>query len=265
MKLIKMNCNNCGAQLDIDLDNLNAYCPYCGKKLLISIDQLGSVLAERERTKRTLGKEEYKIKREQILCDHISREEDKAWKRRVIGVIAGITGIVVLFLVVYILRWFNSYSEEKKHNEQVDYLEQLETEIDEAILQEEYDTALLKANKLYGNDKLSKKETATWDAKRETYLSLIDEKKREKDINNPENIFMPASSKKYMGKKYTYVVEQFESLGFTNITTQIALDKPGIFDKNNTVEHILIGGETKFTARDYFNKDVAITVYYYSK
>ena len=76
---------------------------------------------------------------------------------------------------------------------------------------------------------------------------------------------MPASSKKYMGKKYTYVVEQFESLGFTNITTQIALDKPGIFDKNNTVEHILIGGETKFTARDYFNKDVAITVYYYSK
>ena len=51
MKLVKLNCKNCGAQIDIDLDRLQSFCPYCGQKLLIDIDQLGELLKEKEKTK----------------------------------------------------------------------------------------------------------------------------------------------------------------------------------------------------------------------
>ena len=262
MRLIKMNCNNCNAPLDIDLENLQAKCPYCGQKLMIDFDQLGRVLAEKEKTKRTLGKEEYQTKRAQMVYAYEAKEKDKEWKKKVIETIAV---IAVCFFVFYYAPAHMFDSSKKKHNEKVAYLKQLEIEIDEAIQEDSYDIALLKANKLYCDDNWSKNETAAWDAKREAYLRLIDEKKREQDINNPDNIFMPSSSDSFNGKNYQDVVEQFESLGFTNINTQIASVKPGLFDKNDTVEHILIAGKTKFTAEDYFNKDSSITIYYYSK
>jgi DNA-directed RNA polymerase subunit RPC12/RpoP len=51
MNIIKMKCSHCGANLELDLDNLMAYCPYCGEKLLIDVGQLKDVLVEREKTK----------------------------------------------------------------------------------------------------------------------------------------------------------------------------------------------------------------------
>lgn len=51
MNIIKMQCNNCGAGLDVDLDNLSAYCPHCGQKLLFDVDQMGMLLAAKEKTK----------------------------------------------------------------------------------------------------------------------------------------------------------------------------------------------------------------------
>lgn len=51
VNLIHMKCQNCGANLDIDIDNMMAFCPYCGEKLMIDAEQLCSVLIEREKTK----------------------------------------------------------------------------------------------------------------------------------------------------------------------------------------------------------------------
>ena len=51
MNIIKMQCNSCGAGLDVDLDNLSAYCPHCGQKLLFDVDQMGVLLAAKEKTK----------------------------------------------------------------------------------------------------------------------------------------------------------------------------------------------------------------------
>ena len=35
MKLISMICPHCGAQLSIDMDRRQAFCQYCGTKLLL--------------------------------------------------------------------------------------------------------------------------------------------------------------------------------------------------------------------------------------
>lgn len=51
MRLIETNCKKCGANLEIDLDHLQAYCQYCGAKLSIDIDDLGKFLSEKEKTK----------------------------------------------------------------------------------------------------------------------------------------------------------------------------------------------------------------------
>ena len=52
MKLVELTCENCGAQLEVDLDRKIAYCPYCRQKLMINLDRMDTVLAEREKTKR---------------------------------------------------------------------------------------------------------------------------------------------------------------------------------------------------------------------
>lgn len=262
MQLIKMNCNNCGAQLNIDLDNLQANCPYCGQKLMMDFDQLGRVLAEKEKTKRTIEKEKHRIKREQMAYEYESHEKDKDWGKKAIEAIAV---IIVCFFVFYYAPQHMFDSDERKHDEKVAYLQQLEIEIDEAIQNQDYDTAYLKANKLYCDDHWSNEETAAWDAKREAYLSLIEEKQRELDVSNPDNIFMPSTSDSLKGKNYEEVAEQLKGLGFTNISTQASAEKPGIFDKDGGVEHILIAGKTTFTTEDYFNKDSVIIIYYYDK
>ena len=58
MKLIKMQCNSCSAQLDIDLEHLQAFCPHCGQKLMMDFVLLGQVLSEKEKTKRVTKLEE---------------------------------------------------------------------------------------------------------------------------------------------------------------------------------------------------------------
>lgn len=49
--IIHLTCQHCGAALEIDSDNLIAYCPHCGQKLLFDVDQIGSILLEKEKTK----------------------------------------------------------------------------------------------------------------------------------------------------------------------------------------------------------------------
>ena len=260
MRLIKMRCQNCDGMLDVDLDNLQVYCPYCGQKLMMDFEQLAQVLAEKEKTKRAFDKEEHITKRAQMAYDHEERKDDKAWNKKIIEMLI----IFGLMIAVVFLPNFMFRSSEKKHEETVAYLMQLEIEIDEAIKQGDYDSAFLLTNKLYC-DNYSSDDSATWDAKRETYLKLIEEKRKEADMHNPNKIFMPVASDSFEGKNYNDVAEQLKNLGFTNITTQVATEKPGLLNKNNTVEHILIAGKTTFTTEDCFDKDAPIILYYYSK
>lgn len=49
MRLINLTCEKCGADLELDLDHITAYCPYCGNRLMIDVANIDKVLLEREK------------------------------------------------------------------------------------------------------------------------------------------------------------------------------------------------------------------------
>ena len=170
MNFIVMKCNNCNAQLEIDLDHLQAYCPYCGQKLMMDFDQLGHVLSEKEKTKRSVTREQERTNRTQMLYELKSNEKDKDWKMKIIDKIPVFAGSFIALLIVIDIFFFDFIPNpfEKKHDEKVEYLQQIEIEVEDAIKAEDYDTALIKANELYFDYYWSSKESAAWYAKRES-------------------------------------------------------------------------------------------------
>ena len=66
MKPFKMTCENCNASLDLDLDNIEFKCPYCGSKLMIDMAVLSNALSEREKTKQLQIQEEHETERERM-------------------------------------------------------------------------------------------------------------------------------------------------------------------------------------------------------
>lgn len=265
MRLVQTTCNKCGAQLDIELDHLQAYCPYCGTKLLMDFDKLDRVLTEKEKTRRTIEHEVQLTKRTQMeyqyesqKYDSANKQKDKERNHQIIGLVTTLLFLVLLPISLVSVPW-------RSHNKKVIYLQQLEMIIESSLQEGDYDAALLNANRIYLDDNWSSEESSAWDAKREAYIEIITAKKLEVDRNNPDNVFMPTSSDSFDRKKYTEVVDQFKALGFTNITTQVAYEPANFFHKDGTVEHILIGGKTDFTTEDFFRKDTPIIIYYYSK
>ena len=65
MDLVQLKCLDCGAQLNLDLENIQAFCPYCGAKLMIDSVTLAKLLSEREKTKQVEIKEQEITKRMQ--------------------------------------------------------------------------------------------------------------------------------------------------------------------------------------------------------
>lgn len=51
VRMVSLNCPNCGAGLDADIDNLQAFCPFCGNKLMIDVGQMDDILKEKEKTR----------------------------------------------------------------------------------------------------------------------------------------------------------------------------------------------------------------------
>ena len=262
MRLVEFTCGNCSAQLDIDLDHLQAYCPFCGKKLMMDFDKLDRVLTEKEKTKRTVEQETQQTKRTLLAYEHDQKKLEYSTKQKDKEMRRTGFGLLVMLLIPLLIFLPDRIS----HGQKVAYLQAIEINVENAIQEKDYDTALFNANKIYLDDNWSSKEIAAWDAKRVAYIEIITAKKLEVDLNNPDNVFMPASSDSFEGKKYTEVVDQLKALGFTNITTQVAYEPAAFFSrKDGTVEHILIGGKTNFTTEDFFKKVTPIIIYYYSK
>lgn len=267
MQLVPLKCNSCESQLQIDLDNLQAYCPYCGQKLMIDFSQLGMVLREREKTKQTALREEQATRRVVLLEEqlrkreiaryaHESRENRRSVFSTHLPMLVGVLLLIGFALVIFV----GDKNLNKKQANENSRLMEIESEIEQLIKKEDWTNALVKANQLRGEYK-----DYHWDTKREEYVAIIEQKIRELEIHDPDNIFMPLSSEDFKGKKYQDVIDELKAAGFTNIKTQVSAEKPGIFVRSDTVEHILVGGKTSFTNEDYFNKDAPIIVYYYSR
>ncbi|MEE8886895.1 MAG: hypothetical protein SOI56_10120 [Eubacteriales bacterium] len=108
-------CPKCGADLKIDLDNVQSYCPYCGCKLPLDMDDLSGVLKEKEHTKQVkyqydeAGKtrrasihENARTKRQQNKYDYEERKEKREHWGAVICVLISVSlifGIPFLFYI----------------------------------------------------------------------------------------------------------------------------------------------------------------------
>ena len=263
MKMYSLKCPHCDADLEIK-DGLDIFfCQYCGGKIILSGLSKAAYRAkvrvmEMDHEEKLREKE---IDQERYKMDYASKEKASDWKRSVI--VVGIVLILSVFMIAPSA--ISSTSREKEHNDKIEYLQEVESQVEQAFINGEYELALFKANQLYCDDNWSNEETAAWDAKRKSYIEMIEAKMHESEINNPNNIFMPSDSKYFEGKNAADIEDQFKALGFTNISLQSASEKANFFNKVGTIEHILIGGKTKFNTEDYFDKDTSIIIYYYAE
>lgn len=172
--MINLTCSNCGASLEIDLDNIQVFCPHCGHKLMIPIDHLSDLLIEKEKTKRDQLQMEHEIRTKNESYRIEVDKNRRSWK--LVGILYAILATVFIFVMIYAS--IRNHSYENKHAEQIHRLEQIEQEVYDAIKNEDYDLARLKVNDLYLIESGSNEEKAMWDAKRESLISIIEKKDR---------------------------------------------------------------------------------------
>jgi len=103
MKLISMECPSCKANLELDIDNLIAYCPYCGKKLLFDLDQMQNIIAEKEKTKQIKLIQDHqleKLKLQKEIDKNDSRETIAILLLHFLGPIIAIALGIFLFWII---------------------------------------------------------------------------------------------------------------------------------------------------------------------
>ena len=254
MKLITLKCPQCDAILEVQDGIDTFFCMYCGNKIMLEgMSEVAyhskTKIKEMEHKERIVDKqneqERFKLKMEV--------EETKRNDKYVIFSL-----LLLLFIGVAPLGFFFI-----QHKINIYELRKIESEINEAINNKEYDNALLLANQLYYDDNWSDTEEEAWNTKRENYISLILDAKRKIESGSVDYILVPDDSNSLTGKNYSKVVKQFESAGFTNVTAKVSPKKPGLFDWDETVEHITISGKSSFTKKETFAKDSAVVIYYY--
>ena len=261
-KLIILECPGCKANLEFDKDNLMAFCPYCGKKLIYNFDGISYVLSEKEKTKRASLSAIEKTKRfeaqknAEIELEKIKTKKDK-WEWIVLLIL-----ISMMFIPLFGSKISNYFNNE---NKLIRNFEKSEQEIRNFMESNNYDDAMKELDSIIINDTLSKENKKIWQDKKEQYIGLIQNQKREYDLSDPDNILSPISSKKVTGKTKDEAKSIFKQAGFSNISTVMIEGGGGWFKKKNQVEHVVFGDKTDFTTDDYINKNDKITIYYYSK
>lgn len=100
-RLLHMKCQNCGANLDLDLDNLIAFCPYCGAKLMLDIDQLHQVLIAKEVTKRDELKYDFELEKKKMDIEEEKRNDKSSTKF--------IIGCLIFMFLCYVLSRFDEF------------------------------------------------------------------------------------------------------------------------------------------------------------
>ena len=90
MNLIKLKCASCNAPLEVDLDNLQVYCPYCGQKLMIDVQQMKDLLIEREKTRQMQLGYDYSERK--------ARREDQ-YTMKLIAILLGVLAVSVALVI----------------------------------------------------------------------------------------------------------------------------------------------------------------------
>lgn len=104
MQMIDCTCKKCGASLELDIDDIKMFCPYCGDKLMfdISSEDLVEIIKEKEETKR----KEMDILEQQRKDREASEKEALDKKNAFKDYLQLLSEIVIAFLILYIFIHF---------------------------------------------------------------------------------------------------------------------------------------------------------------
>lgn len=257
MKLTAYECQKCHATLVVNENDTTAHCNYCNTDYLIESNQLTRITIskkiEEEKTKRYTAKQKAAIEKSRI--NKLKNILDTPTMFFTI-----LLGFAFLpFLIMGVSDYFSSSNIARRT------LPKVEDRIIKAIDNNDFTHATQELNRLNIPDSFSKNEKKTWKEKQEYYQKLIQEKKREYDLSDPDNILAPLNSKKFNNKTGEEAKTIFTNAGFKKINM---IEIPGggtIFNKKNAVDHIIFGDKTEFTTDDYINKNDPITIYYFEK
>ena len=174
MNITKLECPNCHAALDNDYGNAGTFfCKYCGQKIIV--EEMQNAEYDLKIRKMEMDHEKEKMAMEQknqnIKYAHENQQNNYRMKIYAICI-----GLIVLMMILPLSLLFFSGS---GHRKRVRELRKVEKEVQEAIMNEDYDMAIIKVNQLRLDDNYSTSETESWDAKREEYLEFIHKKMSE--------------------------------------------------------------------------------------
>lgn len=77
IRMVNLTCLKCGMSLDVGAAHVQRYCPLCGGKLFISVNQMIDILDEKQEIKESLVKYEKRIKL--IKFDNPKRKRNLRW------------------------------------------------------------------------------------------------------------------------------------------------------------------------------------------
>lgn len=181
ISLTAATCPNCGATLEVADGIDTMYCQFCGTKVIIN-NQDAATLKAKENIK--------KLEHQEVMADKVmthlnARSEKKAAEREKQRKSSNVAMIFMVIILVCSMGYLliKSNKNDKAEQEQDTRFQAIVLEIEEDIKNEDYDSALIKANQLYlvtdtpiGNETKKK-----WGNTREALIEQIEELKEKKE------------------------------------------------------------------------------------
>lgn len=225
VNIISVKCPECGASLDIEADRNQAFCTYCGAKVIINneneyvyrhIDEAGIKQAETDRI--------VKLKQMEIAEKKRASEEKTKSLKIKISLILAVVGIVMM-VGGYLLGDATGDS-------------------DSGL----YMISMVGFFPLMGS----------------AYIWLFS-KNKDDDDDFGDKVKVPSSISDYEKKSYTAIESIFRSAGFSNVRCVPLNDlTTGILKKPNMVDSITINGHEISSGGKKFSPDAAVVISYHS-
>ena len=235
IKLVPVKCPECGAMLNIEENRTQAFCSYCGAKVLIHNENeftyrhVDVAELERAETDRIVKLKQIEIaEKDKVDFKKSSKERLK------LSVLLFVAGALIMLVFGLLDRFFGNGEED----------------------------SIFAAMAMIGFMVIGFGSMLGLTA----FLDMS-KKPDNKDIHTPSdgNLKLPDNISSYEYKSYTAIAALFESAGFTNVKCVALGDLfVGFIDKPGMVDSITINGESMDTDKRY-PKDAAIVISYHSK
>ena len=278
MQLFEYKCKNCGANLQLDLDNLHGFCQHCGSAVLIESSMLSQLIMEREKTKQMKMQHSH----EEIMFDKkIEAERRSERKKAIIKLIKGENGfwviwgslLIFLFLLMLIYGFVQNigyyelpYSDDEVIGKRYELVKDTfensglsnitivstTNSRDGSLAEGEvYEVTVSGRNAYKRGEEIAKKKSPK--------VVIV--------VYSPDGKFpFPYSDKTAKGQNISAVMMQLEDLGFTNVQEAVRektllsfLDDTSSY----TILKMTVNGQDSFKIGDRFPLNVPIVLEYY--